>query len=107
ERAGREKYDAQRSSANTNDLRGKILRIHPEAAGRHMIAAGNLFAPCTVLATADEPPYDAGGAKRGAAHPISWGRNAEGGKVWAPAMGHETASYSEPFFRQHLLGGLK
>ena len=26
-------FDAQRSSANTNDLRGKILRIHPEANG--------------------------------------------------------------------------
>lgn len=60
-----------------------------------------------VLVTADETTYDAGGAKMGADHPISWCRNAEGGKVWATAMGHETASYSEPFFRQHLLGGLK
>ncbi|MFB6838523.1 ThuA domain-containing protein [Streptomyces sp. NPDC056361] len=60
-----------------------------------------------VLVTADETTYDAGGAKMGADHPISWCRNAEGGKVWATAMGHETSSYSEPFFRQHLLGGLK
>jgi len=35
-------YDAQRSAANTNDLRGKILRIHPEADGTYSIPAGNL-----------------------------------------------------------------
>jgi cytochrome c len=35
-------YDAQRSAANTNDLRGKILRIHPEADGTYTIPAGNL-----------------------------------------------------------------
>ena len=33
ERAGRSTLDAQRTSANTNDLRGKVLRIHPEADG--------------------------------------------------------------------------
>ncbi|MFI5913707.1 PQQ-dependent sugar dehydrogenase [Dactylosporangium sp. NPDC051541] len=40
-------YDAQRSSANTNDLRGKLLRIHPNADGTYSIPAGNLFAPGT------------------------------------------------------------
>ena len=35
--------DAQRTSANPNDLRGKILRIHPEADGTYTIPAGNLF----------------------------------------------------------------
>jgi cytochrome c len=35
-------YDAQRSAANTNDLRGKILRIKPEANGTYSIPAGNL-----------------------------------------------------------------
>ncbi|MCO7089445.1 PQQ-dependent sugar dehydrogenase, partial [Pseudomonas aeruginosa] len=29
--------------ANTNDLRGKILRIHPEADGSYTIPEGNLF----------------------------------------------------------------
>jgi cytochrome c len=39
-------FDAQRSSANTNDLRGKILRIKPDAAAAsYTIPAGNLFAP--------------------------------------------------------------
>ncbi len=47
ERAGFEYNDAQRSSANTNDLRGKILRIHPEDDGTYTIPEGNLFEPGT------------------------------------------------------------
>ncbi|GGT14669.1 glycosyl hydrolase [Streptomyces tanashiensis] len=60
-----------------------------------------------VLVTADETTYDAGPNKMGADHPISWCRSAEGGKVWATAMGHQASAYSEPLFKQHLLGGLK
>ena len=40
-------YDAQRSAGNTNDLRGKILRIKPNANGTYAIPSGNLFAPGT------------------------------------------------------------
>jgi glucose/arabinose dehydrogenase len=40
-------YDAQRSAANTNDLRGKVLRIKVNADGSYAIPAGNLFAPGT------------------------------------------------------------
>ncbi|MFE5891183.1 carbohydrate-binding protein [Streptomyces sp. NPDC056462] len=40
-------FDAQRSSGNTNDLRGKVLRIKPTAAGGFTIPSGNLFAPGT------------------------------------------------------------
>ncbi|MPR33815.1 PQQ-dependent sugar dehydrogenase [Salmonirosea aquatica] len=47
ERPGRSQFDDQRSAANTNDLRGKILRIHPEANGTASIPAGNLFAQGT------------------------------------------------------------
>jgi cytochrome c len=43
ERPGREHFDAQISAANTNDLRGKILRIKPEEDGSYSIPAGNLF----------------------------------------------------------------
>lgn len=43
ERSGRFPWDAQKSSANTNDLRGKILRIKPEADGTYSIPEGNLF----------------------------------------------------------------
>lgn len=43
ERPDRSPWDAQKSSANTNDLRGKILRIHPEADGTYTVPDGNLF----------------------------------------------------------------
>ena len=43
ERPGREPWDAQRSSANTQDLRGKILRIRPQPDGSYTIPEGNLF----------------------------------------------------------------
>lgn len=43
ERANRQLFDAQRSSSNTNDFRGKILRIKPEDDGSYSIPKGNLF----------------------------------------------------------------
>ena len=53
ERPGRALYDAQGTSANTNDLRGKILRIHPEANGTFTVPSGNLFAPGTAQTRAE------------------------------------------------------
>ena len=44
ETPGRSPFDAQKSSGNTNDLRGKILRIHVEPDGSYTIPEGNLFA---------------------------------------------------------------
>lgn len=41
---GHEQYDARRSSGNTNDLRGKILRIRIKPDGSYEIPEGNLFA---------------------------------------------------------------
>ncbi|WP_276347879.1 PQQ-dependent sugar dehydrogenase [Daejeonella sp. JGW-45] len=43
ERPGRELSDGQASTANSNDLRGKILRIRPEPDGTYSIPDGNLF----------------------------------------------------------------
>ncbi|WP_250032167.1 PQQ-dependent sugar dehydrogenase [Paractinoplanes maris] len=40
-------YDAQRSAGNTNDLRGKVLRIKVNVDGTYSIPSGNLFAPGT------------------------------------------------------------
>ena len=40
---GHEQYDARRSSGNTNDLRGKILRIKVNDDGTYDIPEGNLF----------------------------------------------------------------
>lgn len=47
ERPDRAAWDAQGTSANTNDLRGKILRITPRQDGTYGIPEGNLFAPGT------------------------------------------------------------
>jgi len=40
---GHEQYDARRSSGNTNDLRGKILRMKINPDGSYDIPEGNLF----------------------------------------------------------------
>ncbi|MEX2512528.1 MAG: ThuA domain-containing protein [Cyclobacteriaceae bacterium] len=43
DRPGFEQYDAARSSGNTNDLRGKILRIKVNEDGTYSIPEGNLY----------------------------------------------------------------
>ena len=45
---GRELMDARRTSANTMDLRGKIVRITPRPDGGYDVPAGNLFRDSTV-----------------------------------------------------------
>src|SRR2546425_1866178 len=49
ERSGRSAWDSQKSASNENDLRGKILRIHPQPDGTYSIPNGNLFPPGTPL----------------------------------------------------------
>ena len=43
-RPDRKNWDAFRSAANSRDLRGKVLRIHPKPEGGYSIPEGNLFA---------------------------------------------------------------
>lgn len=43
ERPNQSTWDDQRGAASTNDLRGKILRIKPQADGTYTIPEGNLF----------------------------------------------------------------
>jgi cytochrome c len=45
DRPGNEHFDSRRSAGNTNDLRGKILRIKMKADGTYDIPEGNLFKP--------------------------------------------------------------
>ena len=48
DRAGRNPaFDARRSAGNTNDLRGKLLRIRVKPGGGYTVPRGNLFAPGT------------------------------------------------------------
>ncbi len=58
-----------------------------------------------VLATLDERSYSGGGM--GADHPLAWCQLYDGGRAWYTAGGHTRESYSEPLFRQHLLGGIQ
>ncbi|MFD4256242.1 ThuA domain-containing protein [Streptomyces sp. NPDC058534] len=59
------------------------------------------------LVEVDESTYDPGPSKMGTDHPISWCRDAEGGRVWATGMGHNAADYTEPNFVKHVLGGIR
>jgi len=43
DRPGHQQYDSRRGAGNTNDLRGKILRIRVKPDGSYEIPAGNLF----------------------------------------------------------------
>ncbi|MFI9756371.1 ThuA domain-containing protein [Streptomyces sp. NPDC051963] len=58
-----------------------------------------------VLASLDEGSYT--GGTMGAEHPIAWCQDYEGGRSWYTGMGHEDASYQEPRFLEHLLGGIR
>ncbi|MFG7941784.1 ThuA domain-containing protein [Streptomyces cacaoi] len=49
--------DARRTAGNTNNLNGKILRIHPEDDGTYTLPKGNLFT--------GEEPDEGGGKTRG------------------------------------------
>lgn len=60
---GHQQYDARRSAGNTNDLRGKILRIRVNDDGTYSIPDGNLFAKGTqktrpeIYVMGDRNPY--------------------------------------------------
>jgi len=58
-----------------------------------------------VLASLDNSSYS--GSTMGTDHPISWCQNYDGGRSWYTGMGHTDASFSEPNFLKHLLGGIR
>jgi cytochrome c len=60
-----------------------------------------------VLARLDETTYDAGTNAMGDNHPIAWCHPYDGGRAWYTGLGHTDASYSEPAFLQHVLGGIQ
>ncbi|WP_265594458.1 PQQ-dependent sugar dehydrogenase [Haloferula sp. BvORR071] len=47
DRDGHDNANSMRSAGNTNDLRGKVLRIRPTESGGYEIPPGNLFPPGT------------------------------------------------------------
>ncbi|HEX5979935.1 MAG TPA: ThuA domain-containing protein, partial [Thermoleophilaceae bacterium] len=81
----------------------------PPAAGP---AAAGDYSPrydVHVLARMDESTYDEDDGSDEVAddHPIAWCSNFDGGHSWYTGLGHTAATYSEPDFREHLLGGLR
>jgi len=58
-----------------------------------------------VLVEIDETSY--AGGTNGAHHPMSWYHDFDGGRAWYTNMGHTEATYTEPLFLHHLLGGLR
>jgi len=58
-----------------------------------------------VLAALDETTYE--GGTMGGDHPIAWCKQMGRGHVWYTALGHTEASFTEPLFLQHLLGGIQ
>ena len=60
-----------------------------------------------VLTNLDETTYNPGRNAMGADHPLSWCHNFEGARSWYTGGGHTEASYVEPAFLEHLLGGIE
>ena len=58
-----------------------------------------------VLATLDESTYT--GGTMGGDHPVAWCKKIGQGRVWYTALGHTEASFTEPLFLQHLVGGIQ
>ncbi|MDW5324228.1 ThuA domain-containing protein [Plantactinospora sp. KLBMP9567] len=58
-----------------------------------------------VLASLDESSYS--GGSMGGDHPITWCQNYGGGRAWYTGLGHTDESYSDPFFTEMLLGGIR
>src|SRR5713101_2571740 len=58
-----------------------------------------------VLVDIDEKSY--AGGTNGDHHPMSWYHDFDGGRAFYTNMGHTEATFSEPLFLQHLLGGLR
>lgn len=57
-----------------------------------------------VILQLDETTYI--GGKNGSIHPIAWYQEFDGKRMFYTGMGHTKESYSEPDFKNHLLGGI-
>lgn len=61
-----------------------------------------------VLLNLDEASYDLEDMEpMGEEHPLAWYHEYDGGRAWYTALGHTSASYEEPLFLEHLLGGIR
>ncbi|GAA0526315.1 ThuA domain-containing protein [Chitinophaga japonensis] len=58
-----------------------------------------------VLIKIDERSYE--GGTNGDNHPMCWYHDFDGGRAFYTALGHTQASYEDPAFLQHVLGGIR
>jgi type 1 glutamine amidotransferase len=58
-----------------------------------------------VLIKIDEKSYT--GGENGDNHPMAWYHSFDGGRAFYTALGHTDASYADPLYLKHLLGGIK
>lgn len=65
----------------------------------------NLNPDVTVLMKLDETSYS--GGTNGDNHPIAWYHEYDGGRAYYTGGGHTNESYTEPDFKQHLLGAIE
>ena len=59
-----------------------------------------------VLLALDESSYDPGNAGMNGDHPIAWCHEYDGGRAFYTALGHTSASFSEPLFLGQLEGAV-
>lgn len=58
-----------------------------------------------VLIKIDEKSYK--GGENGDNHPMAWYHNYDGGRAFYTELGHTDASYADPLYLKHLLGGIQ
>jgi type 1 glutamine amidotransferase len=58
-----------------------------------------------VLITIDESSYE--GGKNAPVHPMAWYHDFDGGRSFYTELGHVEASYADPLYLEHLLGGIQ
>jgi cytochrome c len=89
-------------------------RTHPstKALPEHWVRADEWYNFMTsprgqarILASLDETPYQ--GGTMGKDHPVAWCKQMGKGRIWYTALGHTEASFTEPLFLKHLLGGIQ
>jgi type 1 glutamine amidotransferase len=65
----------------------------------------NINPDLKVLIRLDESTYK--GGTNGTSHPMAWYHDYDGGRAFYTGLGHVDASYSDPLFLKHLLGGIE
>lgn len=85
-------FDAQRTASNTNDLRGKVLRIHPEPDGSYTVPAGNLFGPGGTYPDADPAKVRPEIYAMGFRNPFRMGLDPETGSLYVGEYGPDAAA---------------